>query len=118
MNTLLVDPVSWDLLLDAHGNIALAADPYSISQDVASAVKLFLGELYYDTAKGVPYFQDILGAGPSPLFFAAKMELAALTVPNVVQAQCVNISFDPTARRLTGELRVIDVSGQTHGVTF
>lgn len=118
MKTMLVDPVSWDLLLDAHGNIAVASDPYSISQDVASAVKLFLGELYYDTSKGVPYFQDILGAGPSPLFFAARMELAALTVPNVVQAQCVSISSNVATRRLTGELRVIDAAGRSLGVTF
>lgn len=116
MNTLLLDPVSWDLLLDAHGDIALAATPYAIAQDVASAVKLFLGELYYDTSKGVPYFQSILGAGQSPLFLAAQLEAAALTVPEVVAAQCIDISY--SGRVASGTLRVIDVVGQTHNVTF
>lgn len=116
MDTLLLSPDSWDLLLDSHGNIALAARPYAIAQDVASAAKLFLGELYYDQSKGVPYFQSILGAGQSPLFLAAQLEAAALTVPEVVEAQCINIAY--SGRRVTGDLRVIDATGQAQSVTF
>ena len=57
MNTLLLDASAWDLVLDANGDIALAAPPYAVAQDVASAISLFLGELWYDTTQGVPYFQ-------------------------------------------------------------
>ena len=46
MNTLYLDPQSWDLALDVAGNIALAKDPYAKAQDVASAARLFVGELY------------------------------------------------------------------------
>ena len=46
MNTLYLDPQSWDLVLDAAGNIAMAKDPYAKAQDVASACRLFSGELY------------------------------------------------------------------------
>jgi len=116
MDTLLLDPASWDLLLDSHGNVALAAKPYAIAQDVASAVKLFQGELYYDQAKGVPHFQSILGAGQSPLFLAAQLEAAALTVPEVVDAQCSDISY--ADRRASGNLRVIDADGRAQNVTF
>ena len=118
MDTLLLDPVGWDLLLDSRGDIAVAGEPYSVSQDVGSAVKLFLGELYYDTEKGVPYFQGILGSSLSPLFFAAQLEAAALTVPEVVQASCTNIAYSSENRRLTGDLKVIDSTGQSHNVTF
>ena len=61
MNTLYLDPQSWDLVLDTAGNIALAKDPYAKAQDVASACRLFAGELYYDTEKGIPYFEETLG---------------------------------------------------------
>ena len=61
MNTLYLDPQNWDLVLDAAGNIAMAKDPYAKAQDVASACRLFSGELYYDTEKGIPYFEETLG---------------------------------------------------------
>lgn len=116
MDTLLLDPTSWDLLLDAHGNIALASRPYAVAQDVASAVKLFNGELYYDQTQGVPYFGEILGAGQSPLFLAAQLEAAALTVPTVVEAQCSAIYY--ANRVASGTLKVIDATGQAQNVTF
>ena len=47
--TLLLDRTTWDLCLDANGNIAMATGPYAIAQDVASAVRL-----WHDTTKGVP----------------------------------------------------------------
>ena len=43
MNTLLLDTLRWDLCLDVHGNIAVASDPYSVAQDVASAIRTFSG---------------------------------------------------------------------------
>lgn len=116
MDTLLLDPTSWDLLLDSHGDIALASAPYAVAQDVASAAKLFRGEAYYDQSKGVPYFQSILGAGQSPLFLAAQLEAAARTVPDVVDAQCVDIAY--SGRVATGTLKVIDTTGQAQNVTF
>ena len=61
MNTLLLDRTVWDLVLDAGGNIARASNPYAVAQDVASAIKLFRGELFYDTAKGIPYWTEVLG---------------------------------------------------------
>ena len=64
MKTLLLDRTAWDLCLDSNGNIALASEPYSLAQDVASAVRLFLGECYYDTTKGIPYWTEVLGMLP------------------------------------------------------
>jgi hypothetical protein len=93
MKTLLLDNTLWDLCLDAAGNIAVAEAPYQRSQDVASAIKLFLGELWYNTAPGVPYFQQILGKAPPIQQFKDYMVAAALTVPGVVSATCVIESF-------------------------
>ena len=116
MNTLLLDTVAWDLCLDASGNIAMAQQPYSIAQDVASAVRLFLGELYYDNTKGVPYFHKILGGRPPMSLVRKLIQDAALTVPNVVTAQVVIGSF--SNRAVTGQIQVTDTEGTTTVVNF
>lgn len=111
MDTLLLDVDQWDLVLDSSGNIAVASQPYSIAQDVASAVRLFRGELYYgDPNRGVPYFRDILGHEPSGTLIRHEIEQAALTVPNVVDATCL---VQESGRYLTGQIQVTDTQGTT-----
>jgi len=116
MNTLLLDRTAWDLCLDANGDIAMAANPYAIAQDVASAVRLFLGELWYDTPQGVPYWGQILGQRPPMALVKQAIANAALTVPEVVQAQCLIASF--SGRVITGQVQVIDTTGASHNVSF
>ncbi len=116
MNTLLLDQAGWDLVLDINGNFAVAAAPYAVAQDVASAVKLFVGELYYDTTQGVPYFEGVLGAPPNLQYVKTQVEKAALTVPDVVSARCLFASF--VNRALRGQVQIIDVTGAQNNVTF
>lgn len=114
--TLLLDQTSWDLVLDANGNIALAGAPYSIAQDVASAIRTFLGECWYDTSQGLPYFQQVFGKYP-PLSYVKQLIVnAALSVPNVASAQVVFSGLKD--RVLTGQIQVIDTDGQQLGVKF
>lgn len=114
MDTLLLDVAKWDLVLDAAGNIARASPPYALAQDVASAIRLFLGEAFYDTTKGVPYFERVLGHTPSLTEFQSLMVNAALTVPGVVSAQCILSSFEN--RTVTGQVVFTDDSGETQTV--
>ena len=115
-NTLLLDQDQWDLVIDSAGNIAMASPPYALAQDVASAVRLFLGELWYDTGKGIPYFEDILGHLPPPSLLTGYIEKAALSVPGVVSAQCIISAF--ADREVTGQVQFIDETGATNSVTF
>lgn len=115
-NTLLLDRTEWDLVLDSNGNIALASPPYALEQDVASAVRLFLGELWYDITKGIPYFENVLGQLPPVSLFTAYIENAALTVPGVVSARCVISSFQN--RAISGEIQFIDDSGLGGSIGF
>jgi hypothetical protein len=115
-NTLLLDKSAWDLVLDSAGNIAMATPPYALSQDVASAVRLFLGELWFSTAKGIPYFEDVLGHLPPLSLMTGYIEKAALTVPGVVTAQCIISEFN--AREIAGQIQFIDETGAANGVTF
>lgn len=116
MNSLLVDLTNWDLTVDAEGNIAQASDPYACAQDVACAVKLFIGELWFDTRKGIPYWEQILGRLPPLGLVRAQVVRAALTVPRVVSARCIIASF--VGRKITGQVQVIDTAGQTFNVRF
>lgn len=116
LNTLLLDQTAWDLVLDSSGNIALAKPAYSVAQDVASALRLFLGELWYDQTKGIPYFQEILGQLPPASLIAGYLERAAMEVSGVVSAVCVINSF--LDRAIIGELRFVDESGAQNAINF
>jgi hypothetical protein len=109
--TLLLDVSRWDLVVDASGNIAVASEPYSQAQDAASAIRLFRGELWFQTATGVPYFEAILGRFPSISFMRAKFRLAALRVPGVVLAVAQNLKL--RGRRLTGSIKITNKLGQS-----
>lgn len=114
MKTVLLSVDQWDICLDAAGNWAIATAPYQTAQDVASALRLFLGECWYDTSRGVPYFTDILGQSPPSGFFKSLMEKAALTVPDVVSATCTIESVE--GRTVTGSVEFTTTSGQTSTV--
>lgn len=116
MKTFLLDNSQWDLCLDAAGNIAIAQAPYQLAQDVASALKLFLGELWYDTAKGVPYFTQILGKTPPASVFEQLMVEAALSVPGVAKATCTLTQFEN--RTVTGQVLFEADDGSTGTVSI
>lgn len=116
MKTLLLDRTAWDLVLDSNGDIALTDEPYAIAQDVASAVRTFLGECWYNTTLGIPYWNNILGELPPTEWVKQQLVTVALTVPNVAEAQVVFANF--VGRELTGQIQIIDINGQASGVTF
>lgn len=116
MKTMLLDTVTWDLVLDINGNIAVAEDPYALAQDAASAVKTFLGECWYDTTLGVPYFESFLGRAPNVALMKAKFEAAALSVPDIVSAKCFISGV--ADRRVTGQVQVADKAGIVTAAAF
>jgi hypothetical protein len=116
MKTLLLDQVSWDLVIDATSNIAVASNPYALAQDAASEIKTFLGEVYYDTTHGVPYFSTILGLAPPLSYVKKQWNAAALLVPEVVAAQTFISSFEN--REIKGQVQVTDREGAIMAATF
>ena len=114
-NTLLLDIVLWDLVVDSDGNIAVANPPYSQAQDAASAIRTFAGEVYYDTTLGIDYTQ-ILGQLP-PVALIKKLFIdAALTVPGVVSADV--FLNELTNRTISGQVQITNTQGQTAAATF
>lgn len=116
LNTLLLDTVAWDLVLDSNGDIALATPPYAVAQDVASAMRLFQGELWYNTMQGVPYWQQLLGQNPTTSQIVAAFNNAAISVPGVVSANTVITSV--AGREVSGQVQFTTTDGTSTTVNF
>lgn len=116
MDTLLLDTEAWDLVVAVNGNIAVASNPYSLAQDAASAIRLFQGELYFNTTKGIPYLTEILGYAPPLPLLRSAFVAAALTVPGVVAARCFISSV--SNRTVSGQVQVTDKNGVITAADF
>jgi hypothetical protein len=103
-------------VLTSNGDIACASEPYQIAQDVASAIRTFRGDCWYDTALGLPYLQNVLGALPPASFIQSEIVNATLGAPNVTGATVTSITLDN--RQLSGPVDVTDASGNTQTVNF
>ena len=117
-STLLLDVGLWDLTLDAFGNIAVAAPPYAIAQDVASACRTVLGEVYYDDTLGVDYFGQLFGKTPPASVFQEQFVTQTELVPGVVTATCIIESYSSVTRETTGQIIFTDVDNQTQTVSL
>jgi hypothetical protein len=115
-NTLLLDQSAWDLVLDVNGNIALAGTPYSYAQDVASAVRTFLGECWYNTNLGLPYWQKILGELPPLGYIQQQIGVESLTIPNIISAEATIVAF--TDRDIQGVILITDADSNPAIVAF
>lgn len=111
-NTLPLNLDSWDLELDAAGNWNLTGPDASLAQDVASAIRTFLGECWYDITLGMPYFQTILGKLPPASLITSKIEQAAKTISGVATVKVVGLGLNKQ-RVLTGTVVVTSATSTT-----
>ena len=108
---------SWDIALDDSGNIASTPNPYAVAQDVACACKTFLGEAWYDTTLGIPYYQRILGHWPGTQLINTKMQSEALKLDYVQTATC-SITIGKQDRIASGVMTITDTNFDTSNIQF
>lgn len=101
----------WDVVLDPAGDWVFTDADTSIAQDVASAIRTFIGECWYGVNLGLPYFESILGKRPPRSLLVDQIQQAAKTVANVATAQVTFLGL--RNRVLTGVLIVTSTSNQT-----
>lgn len=117
MNSLALDPVTWDLVTDAAGNLAMVSGAARLAQDVATAIRTYAGEVIYDTTLGIRWFQDILGQAPNLALIKSDCEAAALTVPGVQSVQVFITGLSATGQ-LSGQVQITGTDGSTATVTL
>ena len=112
MNTLFLMPNTWDLTLDASGNIAVASSTYQQAQDIASECRVFVKDMYFSQSEGIPYLEDILGKGRYPLaLYRRHLQERALLVPGV-EAANVQLAL-PNDRNLVGSIEFTNNKGKS-----
>ncbi|AHK72189.1 MULTISPECIES: hypothetical protein [Gluconobacter] len=117
MKSLLLDRTTWDLSLDANRDLAVCTEPYSVLQDVATAVRTWLGECWYDTSLGLPFDSGIFDGSSSLPLLRAQAESAAMSVPGVAAAQCALIG-PREDRSIGGAIAITLTTGETQSVQF
>ncbi|VEB99922.1 Uncharacterised protein [Cedecea lapagei] len=113
----LLDVDSWDLSLDAAGNIASTQNPYAVAQDAACSCSTFLGEAWYDTTLGLPYYERILGHWPGSQLINTKMATEAKKLPYVQDAFCT-VTISNGDRAASGVMTLTDTNNQQSTINF
>lgn len=108
-DAMLLDQTTWDICLDASGNLAICTGAYALAQNAACACRLFLTELFLDVTQGVPYLPEILGENIPLALVKQQLVDAALTVDGVASAQVFISSFE--GRNLVGQIQITATDG-------
>jgi hypothetical protein len=108
-NTLPLDVDTWDIGLNASGDLYVIDEDHSAAQDVASSIMTFLGECRYDTTLGMPYFESIFGQRPPASLVTAKIKNQAFTIDGI--ETCKTVGLQLLDRQLTGTVVVTRTGG-------
>lgn len=110
-STLFLLPSTWDLALDNNGNIAIATSTYQQAQDVCSACRTMLKDMYYQQGEGIPYLEEILGQGTYSLaLYRQQLYECAMSVNGVVSA---TVSLTLKERSLSGTIQFKNTQDET-----
>lgn len=80
---------SWDIQLDENGLLLVADADYSIAQNVATAVRLFTNDAYFDTRSGIPHFQITYIRNPNLSVIRSRIKATAEAVVGVASATVI-----------------------------
>lgn len=88
----------------------LPGEPNAIAQEVSIALQFFRGEWPLNVLIGVPYFEQVFIKNPSLAALTVLFTRASLSVPGIIEAREMKLSFDNSGRRLyvTPKLRAED----------
>ncbi len=85
-HTLLLND-SWDINVDASGNIAKVTDDYAIAQNVANAFRLFTDDAWFFPERGIPHFLIELRKAPKVNILKVRLRKAALAIEGVADCE-------------------------------
>lgn len=118
-NDTLALTADWDLGLDDQGNLGTFGDATNdspqtgpgmrLAQDVATRLRAWRGEVWFDTTQGIDY-PRYLGQAPSLIQLRADYQSEALLVPLCVTA-LADLDLQRTTRAVGGTIYLSDLTG-------
>lgn len=110
--TAALDANSWDLQLDANGNVVMAKETNAIVQNVCNEGRLFTGDAYFRFEDGIDWFTDQLGEPVQEAVTSENLRTAALAVPGVLSVDSVTINeLNQKTRTLHGTIEITTEGG-------
>lgn len=106
----MLDDTTKDLVI-VNGDLTLTTGLDRVKQHLSQRFKLFFGEWFLDTERGVPYFQDIYRKNPDGDVVDATFKKVVTQTPGVVNLQEFSIDYDNATRSITVKLRALTVDG-------
>jgi hypothetical protein len=98
ITTVMLDPDTGDLA-DVNGRQVILEGVDAIKQTLLSRLRTFLGEVFTDTTKGVPWLQEILALkGVSTTDVGGILRREILASPDIVSCGAVTVTLDNAAR--------------------
>jgi hypothetical protein len=82
------------------GILAFADSKDYVLQKIKSRLKFMLGEWFYDTTLGVPWFEQVLIKNPNLQLIQHLISNVIAAVPGITSVTTVEIAFEPSTRTL------------------
>lgn len=117
--TLLLDPNTGDLAIDALGRLPLTATLLEeVSQRLNTKLQFFLGEWFLDTTLGFPYYRDVLIKNPDLAVIKAELQQLITDDEGVESLVSLDLALDGATRVLQVTAQAVLVSDEVLGITF
>ena len=101
-----------DIRLDARSGLDVKDGLESLRQRVIEHLKLFRGEYYLDTSRGIPYFDEVFTRPVQPGMVSAVISSGILEKsPEVTGIKDIRLTFDTPSRSVIFEVTVDTVYG-------
>ena len=92
-----------------NNDLQLVDDIDAIKQHLSIRLQTFLGEVFFDSTRGVPWFTDILIKNPSFLVVGEILKSQILDTDNVTDI--ISFNFDLEGREATLETEILTTNG-------
>lgn len=106
-----LDAGTWDLFLDANGDLAMVSDGEEVVQHVKQRLDFFQGDWFLDLSQGLPWYQEILGprrfntATSQQAYTESFLKAEILGTPGVTGLLTFAFTFDEVNRAARFDFR-------------
>ena len=117
--TLALNPKTWDLQVDAEGNLKIHTGGMALAQDCANEIRLWRDDAYFQKDNGIKWLEVQLARKLDESVLRSVLREACMKVPGVASVRDITIAgIDEDTRMLHGEIRITTTEGHDGGIAF